>query len=129
MTNFSSHLLYPPKITLYFLSFVQVDYDHFTLPRVVMTLQPSLVDFIQPILELQETISQLKMVQQLFDMIAATMSNPGVLEHVRIIRDHLAHSIALYQTMLELAMELLHESLRHYNQRHWNIPPVRGHRR
>ena len=93
-----------------------------------MTLQPSLIDFIQPILELQETISQLKMIRQVFDMITPAMNNPEVLDHIRVIRDHLTHAIALYETFLELSVELLYESLRHYNERHWSIPPVRGQR-
>ena len=107
---------------------LEVETSHLALLRVIMTLQPSLIDFIQPILELQETISQLKMIRQVFDMITPAMNNPEVLDHIRVIRDHLTHAIALYETFLELSVELLYESLRHYNERHWSIPPVRGQR-
>ena len=88
--------------------------------------QLSLSAVMQPLFDLQETITQLKMLKQLFDFVAPSMSRPEVLDHIRVIRDHLTHSIAFYESILELALNDAHQILRLYNQHSWNVPPVRG---
>ena len=88
--------------------------------------QLSMSTVMQPLFDLQETITQLKMVKQMFDFVAASMTRPEVLDHTRVIRDHLTHAIAFYESILDLALEDIHRILRLYNQHTWNVPPVHG---
>ena len=88
--------------------------------------QLSLQAVLQPVLDLYETITQLKMLRQMFDLVTPSMTRPEVTDHIRVIRDHLTHAIAFYETILDLALEDVHRILRLYNQHSWNIPPIRG---
>ena len=88
--------------------------------------QLSLSAVMQPLFELQETITQLKMLKQMFDFVALSMTRPEVLDHIRVIRDHLTHSIAFYESILDLALDDIHRILGLYNQHTWNVPPVHG---
>ena len=88
--------------------------------------QLSVSAVMQPLFDLQEVITQLKMLKHLFDLVVPSMSRPEVLDHIRIIRDHLTHSIAFYESSLELALQDAHQILQLYNQHCWNVPPVHG---
>ena len=86
----------------------------------------SLSAVLQPLFEIRDVITLLKLMKSLFEQLTPSLTRPEVLDHARTIRDHLAHAITFYEGLLEMAVQDAHLILQLYFQHRWDAPPVHG---
>ena len=86
----------------------------------------SIDSFLQPILELQELIAQLKALRWSVNSLSATMQRGEIAQNMESGNMHLSHVVEFYEYVLHESKADLRNALREYVNQMWQVPPLTG---
>ena len=86
----------------------------------------SFESLLQPILELQELISQLKALRWSASSLQAAIQRTEIIENMDSVDMHLGHVIAFYEHVFEESKADLRNAVREYVNHMWQVPPLTG---